>query len=101
MKMLTLRGIKLSSKIKNNYELLESHPRTAQKILEFKDPLSGLNQFFEIHDNATEHELDAGILALTGWLYNKNCCIKLGDLDEGIIIIPTSAKCLDIVNDKP
>ena len=67
MKMLTLRGVKLASELKNDYELLESHPRTIQKILKFRDQLSGLNQFFRVSSNATEHELDAGVLALTGF----------------------------------
>jgi hypothetical protein len=56
MKMLTLRGVKLASELKNNYEVLESHPHTAQKILEFKDPLAGLKQFFRIPLNATGHD---------------------------------------------
>ncbi len=95
MKMLTLRGVKLASELKENYEVLESHPRTTQKILEFKDSLSGLNKFFKVSHCATVHELDAGILALTGWLYEKDCCIELGDPDEGIIIIPKSVNCLN------
>lgn len=99
MKMLTLRGIKLANELKKNYKVLESHPHTTQKILEFKDPVSCLKEFFSISPNATEHELDAGILALTGWLYEKNCCIKLGDLDEGIILIPNSVKCLEIIKE--
>jgi len=97
MKMLTLRGVKLASELKNDYELLESHPRTIQKILKFRDQLSGLNQFFRVSSNATEHELDAGVLALTGFLYHKKCCIALGDPNEGIIIIPRDVKCLDLL----
>jgi len=98
MKMLTLRGIKLASELKNDYELLESHPRTVQKILKFRDQLSGLNQFFSVSSKATEHELDAGVLAITGFfLYHKNCCIELGDPNESIIIIPKDVKCLDLL----
>jgi uncharacterized protein len=97
MKMLTLRGVKLASKLKKDYEVIESHPHTSQKILEFADPYSGLHQFFSISPYATEHELDAGILALTGFFYLKSCCIELGDPDEGIIVIPSSNKCLEII----
>lgn len=38
MKMLTLRGIKLSTELKKEYEVLESHPNTTSKILKFEDP---------------------------------------------------------------
>ncbi len=98
MKMLTMRGIKLSTELKKEYEVLESHPHTTSKILKFEDPYSGLNQFFNISSEANEHELDAGILTLTGLLYLKNCYITLGDPDEGIIILPIDDKCLDIIN---
>jgi uncharacterized protein len=96
MKMLTLRGIKFSTKLKRKYIVLESHPHTSSKILQFNDLYSSLNQFFNISSKASEHELDAGILALTGYLYLKDCCNELGDPDEGIIIIPIDEKCLDI-----
>jgi uncharacterized protein len=95
MKMLTMRGVKISSKIKKNYDVIETHPRTSQNILGFKDLLSSLRQFFKITNIASEHELDAGILALTGWLHKNNCSIELGDPDEGIIILPKSSKCLE------
>ena len=97
MKMLTFRGIRLASELKNNYELLESHPRTCQKILKFNDQLSSLNQFTNVSDKATAHELDAGVIALTGYLYLNNCCIELGDPDEGLIIIPKNEKCLNLL----
>jgi len=71
MKMLTLRAVKLSTELKKEYNVLESHPHTTSKILKFKDPYSGLNQFFNIPSDATEHELDAGILTLTGLCYLK------------------------------
>ena len=97
MKMLTLRGIKLASILKKNYEVLESHPRTNQKILKFNDARAGLKKYFRISTIATEHELDAGILALTGYLFLKDCCIELGDNDEGVIIIPKDVKCLNML----
>jgi len=97
MKMLTFRGIRLASELKNNYELIESHPRTCQKILKFEDKLSSLNQFTNASYESTEHELDAGVLAVIGYLYLNNCCIELGDPDEGLIIIPKNDKCLDLL----
>jgi hypothetical protein len=97
MNMLTLRGVKLSLEIKEVYNVLESHPHTASKILKFKDPYSALNQYFNISPEATEHELDGGILALTGLFYLKNCYNELGDPDEGTIVLPTDEKCLDIL----
>jgi uncharacterized protein len=99
MKMLTLRAVKLSTKLKKEFTVLESHPNTTSKILKFKDPYSGLNQFFSISSEATEHELDAGILTLTGLFYIKNLCIELGDPDEGIIVLPVDEKCLDILDE--
>ncbi len=88
MKMLTLRGIRISSCLKQKYDVIESHPRTIQKILGYDDPVSCLNKFFRIPANVTMHELDAGLLILTGFLYLKKQCIELGDPDEGLIIIP-------------
>jgi predicted nuclease with RNAse H fold len=98
MKMLTHRGIKLSNELKKQYIVLESHPHTNMKILKLSEPYSGLNKFFDISTKANEHELDAGLLALTGYLYLNNCCIELGDPDEGMIVIPSSEKCLDILD---
>ncbi len=98
MKMLTMRGIKLASKLKKDYKVIETHPRTSQKILGFNDSLSDLSKFFTISPNTTEHELDAGLLALTGYFYLKDCYIELGNPDEGIIIIPSSSKCLKTIN---
>jgi uncharacterized protein len=99
MKMLTLRAVELSTKLKKEYVILESHPNTTSKILKFKDPYSGLNQFFNISSEASEHELDAGILTLTGLFYLKNHCNELGDPEEGIIVLPMDEKCLDILDE--
>ena len=95
MNMLTMRGIKLKNKLEKEYHVLESHPHTSSKILKFKDPFSGLNQFFTISSKSTEHELDAGILTLVGLLYLRDCCVELGDPDEGLIVLPSDEKCLD------
>ena len=98
MKMLTMRGVKISKELRIKYEVLESHPHTTSKILKFADPYSGLSQYFNISSKSSEHELDAGILTLTGLFYLKNCCNILGDPDEGIIVLPIDEKCLDILN---
>jgi uncharacterized protein len=95
MKMLTLRGIKISSYLKQKFEVIESHPRTSQKLLGYDDPLSCLSKFFRIPANVTTHELDAGLLVLTGFLYLKNQCIKLGDPQEGLIIVPDAKKSIE------
>jgi len=88
MKMLTFRGVELADKLKKKYNVIESHPRTSQKILECKNPSAGLGQHFKVPKDASVHELDAGILVLTGYMYLKGCCIELGDPEEGLIIIP-------------
>ena len=93
MKMLTLRGIALATKLRKGYEVIETHPRTSQKILGFNDQ-NDLNLFFKFADGSTQHELDATLAALTGFLYLKDCYIELGDPEEGTIIIPRDERCL-------
>jgi uncharacterized protein len=97
MKMLTLRGNEIASQLKKKYEVIESHPRTSYIILGYHEPFELLNKLFEVPSNVSEHELDAGILTLTGYMYMKNCHMELGDPDEGTIIIPKNAECLDIL----
>jgi uncharacterized protein len=95
MKMLTLRGIKISLLLKQKFDVIESHPRTTQKLLGYNDPLSCLSKFFRIPTNVTMHELDAGLLGLTGFLYLEKQCIELGDPEEGLIIVPNAKKCIE------
>ncbi len=90
MRMLTERGIKLADELKKNYKVLESHPRTIQKILGFETPLGDLMSYFKIPSNISEHELDAALLVLAGIFYIKNDFMEFGDEDEGIIILPKS-----------
>jgi len=97
MKMLTLRGISLADELKKEYEVIETHPRTSQKILGLENLQRDLGRFFKIPDHVTEHELDAALAALTGFLYIKDCFCRLGDPDEGIIIIPQDKKCLELI----
>ncbi|HTX61880.1 MAG TPA: DUF429 domain-containing protein [Methanobacterium sp.] len=88
MKMLTMRGIGLGEKLKKDYEIIETHPRTSQKMLGFTDLEKDLNQIYDLTDDPTEHQLDAMLAAITGCLYLKGKCIKLGDPEEGIVVIP-------------
>lgn len=62
MRMLTERGIKLADKLKKKYKVIESHPRTIQKLLGFEDLERDLNQCFKLPDNLSDHELDAAYL---------------------------------------
>ena len=88
MKMLTLRGIKLGNALRKDFEVIETHPRTSQKILGLKDLKKDLTQIYMLPSEPTEHELDATLAAITGYLYLKGCYILLGDPVEGTIVIP-------------
>jgi uncharacterized protein len=96
MKQLTFRGITLATLLMKGYRLIETHPHTSQKMLGFKDRID-LGRFFKLPADVSEHELDAGLAALTGYLYLKNCYIELGKLQEGTIIIPKDKKCLNLL----
>ncbi len=88
MKMLTMRGIRLADELKKDYQVIETHPRTNQKLLGFQDLKEDLNQIYDLPEDPTEHELDAVLASLTGYLYLKGRVLELGDPEEGIIIIP-------------
>jgi hypothetical protein len=88
MKMLTLRGIRLAKELKKDFEVIETHPRTSQKMLGFKDLKDDLNQIYNLPDEPTEHELDGVLAAITGYLYLIGCVLELGDPEEGIVVIP-------------
>ena len=94
MRMLTERGIGLSNRLKGKYKVIEVHPRTVQKVLGFDDLYRDLSKYFKLHDGVTEHELDAALTAITGFFYLKNCYMKFGNPEEGIIIIPKGINCL-------
>jgi len=65
-------------------------------MLEIKDvyqyfkEYSNLFSFVEYnsHENISNHELDAGLAVLTGFFYLKKSFIELGDIEEGVIILP-------------
>lgn len=88
MKMLTLRGIALAKELRSEYQVIETHPRTSQEMLGFKDLRRDLSRFFKLTGDTTDHELDAAVAAVTGLLYLKDCYLELGDPEEGTIIIP-------------
>lgn len=95
MKMLTLRGIKLANKLRTGCEVIETHPRTVQRTLGFIT-LEHVGKFLELPAEASEHEVDAVLAAVTGYLYLKGCFIQLGDSQEGTIIIPKDNGCLGL-----
>jgi predicted nuclease with RNAse H fold len=87
MRMLTERGIRLKEKLNKDYKVLESHPRTIQKVLSLKSP-EDVEKYFEIPSNVSEHELDAALLVLNGIFYIKCQFMEFGDPAEGTIILP-------------
>lgn len=97
MKMLTMRGISLGRKLRKDFEVIETHPRTNQKILGIKDVEEDLGRFLEITGAPTEHTLDAALAAVTGYLHLKGCTLQLGDPQEGIIVIPKGSECLKLI----
>jgi predicted nuclease with RNAse H fold len=97
MKMLTMRGVALNRVLSGEYQLKETHPRTAQKILGFENLKKELGNYFQFNTDPTEHELDAALAALTGFFYLNDCYLELGDADEGTIILPKSKKCLKML----
>ncbi len=102
MKMLTFRGMDLRDKILNvrsDLKIMETHPRTVQKILglarDVEDVYSTLNSFFGFNKESSEaspHEIDAVLAALTGLFYCSGQYQELGDSEEGTIIIPLIKK---------
>lgn len=89
MRMLTERGIKLADELKKKYEVIESHPRTIQRLLGFEDLERDLNCYFKLPDDLNDHELDALLLVIAGIFYIKGDYMEFGAVDEGIIILPT------------
>ena len=88
MRMLTERGIQIAEKLRNKYTVLESHPRTIQKILGFLNLYDDLMNYFELPENVSEHELDAALLVIAGIFYVREEFMEFGDTEEGTIILP-------------
>lgn len=95
MKMITMRGIVLAGVLSYKYQLMETHPRTVQKILGFENLKKGLEKYFQIPGNPSEHELDGILAGLSGFFYINDCFMELGDVNEGTIILPQSRDCLN------
>lgn len=95
MKMLTLRGIKLADELGIGFEVIETHPRTVQRTLGLTAP-EDVGKFLELPAEASAHEVDAALAAVTGYWYLKGCFIRLGDSQEGTVIIPKGKGCLGL-----
>ncbi|MEN6551668.1 MAG: DUF429 domain-containing protein [Methanobacterium sp.] len=101
MRMLTERGIQIAERLKDEYIVLESHPRTIQKILGFSNLYEDLKNYFELPENISEHELDAALLVIAGVFYMRGEFMEFGDVDEGTIILPKENRNInDILNFK-
>jgi predicted nuclease with RNAse H fold len=101
MRMLTERGIKIAEKLREEYTVLESHPRTVQKILGLSNLHKDLTKYFELPENVSEHELDAALLVISGIFYAQEEFMEFGDMDEGTIILPKENRNInDILNFK-
>ena len=101
MRMLTERGIQIAEKLRDEYTVLESHPRTIQKILGFSNLYKDLTKYFELPENISEHELDAALLAIAGVFYARGEFMEFGDAEEGTIILPKEHHNInDILNSK-
>jgi predicted nuclease with RNAse H fold len=95
MRMLTERGIQIAEELREKYTVLESHPRTIQKILGFLNLYGDLTNYFKLSRDISEHELDAALLVIAGIFYVKNEFMEFGDVDEGTIILPKENISLD------
>jgi len=87
MRMLTERGIGIANELKKRFEVIESHPRTIQKILEIYD-FEAVFKNFNLPPNISEHELDAVLLVIAGIYYLNDNFMEFGDKEEGTIILP-------------
>ncbi|WP_414470194.1 DUF429 domain-containing protein [Methanobacterium sp. ACI-7] len=87
MRSLTERGINLANKLRSSYKVIESHPRTIQKLLGFKNP-EDVSKYYKISEGISEHELDAALLVLNGTFYLKGKFMEFGTKEEGVIILP-------------
>lgn len=99
MKELTDRAVNLNNLItQKSYRTIEVHPTSTRKALQMLPPKEwqiiqeifkqmGLKGNIETQ-RLTAHELDSITTALTAQLYLKNQTEKIGDEQEGYIIIP-------------
>ncbi|MGB9915291.1 MAG: DUF429 domain-containing protein [Candidatus Bathyarchaeales archaeon] len=107
MQKLTLRAIKLSRLIaEKKYKIIEVHPTSTRKALEMplkdwktiQEILKTLGLKGEFEKRAlTSHEIDAAIAALTAVLHLKQQTERLGDHNEGYIIVPNKKNWRELV----
>ncbi|MFN4133391.1 MAG: DUF429 domain-containing protein [Candidatus Hadarchaeales archaeon] len=89
---LTRRGVALAKKLRRRgLKVIEIHPRTSAIILfgtdERKKWLKMMKKKgFRFCGVASDHEIDASIAALTGWLHLQKKTEKVGDRGETIVI---------------
>lgn len=88
MRMLTERGIEIADNLRTSYTVLESHPRTVQKILGLPNLYMDMVNYFDLPENISEHELDAALLVMAGISYLQGEFMEFGDAEEGTIILP-------------
>jgi len=100
MKMLTSRGIYLASKMQESgIKVIEVHPTSSRKILglpvakdveKIRHSLLKLGLKGDIEERRlTIHELDAIVAAFTAKLHIHGQTVKVGNKEEGYIIIPS------------
>lgn len=98
MKKLTLRGIRISSKLRaKGFDVIEVHPLTSGKII-FGSPdrkvwVYGMRiRGIRLRRLSCAHEIDAALAALTAFFWLRGKFDGIGEAGEGIIIIPK--RCL-------
>jgi len=94
MRSLTERGIRLADALRaKDLQVIEIHPRTSGMLL-FKTSdrsrwvVKLKKNGMKLKENASEHEIDAALAALTGALHLKGKTEEVGEASEGTIIIP-------------
>ena len=94
MRVLTERGIQLARELRaRSMSVIEIHPRTSGRILfgssRREEWLSELERRgWKVKGCVSDHEVDAAVAALTGLLYLQKRTKEVGELEEGLIVIP-------------
>lgn len=81
---------------KNDYiDLIETHPRTSQRVFGFSDAVeeffSFACEFFQFNkslDDTSPHEIDGLFAAFSGLFYSQGKFLEVGNHEEGSIIVP-------------
>jgi len=97
MMKLTERGVKLKERLeKMGFKVIEVFPGGGFKVLRIKSPKKGFNDALaglrglglKLYDVRSVHELDAVMAAYIAYKYFKGEVEMLGDLEEGVIVVP-------------